>query len=770
MPPNKQSLFVAFTLNVVFLGCLILTGGLIVPLAAGQPEKTPVQASESIPTTEIEFTRHVLPVFSKLGCNSGACHGALAGKGGFKLSLDAYNPVGDHFTITRQSKGRRIEMADPGRSLILTKPTGALPHKGGLILDPESDDYQMIATWISQGAVGPAKTDAVLESLSITPQQIVLGPDQNVQLNVTATYSDGRIEDVTQWARFTSSNVPVVTVEKDGLAQVVGRGEAAIVVWFSSQLTMTKIQVPFDNDIAPRVYRDAPQRNFIDELNLKKLAALKLQPSPRCDDATFIRRAFLDSIGVLPTVKEVQSFTSDEARDKRDRLIDSLLQRDEFVDYWTYRWSDVFLINGRKLRPPAVKAYYQWLRNAIAENRPWDDIVTEVVTAKGSSLVDGATNFYALHQSPEEMAENVSQAFLGLSIGCAKCHNHPLEKWTNAQYYSLANMFSRVRAKGWGDDPRKGDGLRTIFLATSGELDQPLTGKPQPPAPLDGQPLDFDDPTDRRTHLAAWLTSVDNPYFSRAVANRIWANFMGRGLVENVDDMRLSNPASNEPLLAALADYVETEAFDLKSLMRLIMQSETYQRSSETLNTNVADDRFYSRYFPRRLIAEVMLDAISQVSEVPTDFKMIAHGSAETRETQEYPLGTRAMQLYDSGVVSRFLSTFGRNSRDIVCECERTNKPSMVQVLHIANGVTINEKLRSEDSCVDAAMKKLEDGQSLKSVLTDAYRATLARPPSQRELDGVNEVLNDTKPEQRRDAIEDVYWSLMSSREFLFQH
>jgi len=724
---------------------------------------------------EVEFTRHVLPVFSKLGCNSGACHGALAGKGGFKLSLDAYNPLGDHFSITRQSKGRRIEMAEPGRSLILSKPTGALPHKGGLLLDPDSRDYEIIATWISRGARAPADDDATLESLAITPQQASLGLDQELPLTVTATYSDGRIEDVTPWARFTSSNLPVVTVGKSGVANVAGHGEAAVVVWFSSRLAVAKIQVPYDNAVDAEAFAVAPRRNFIDELNLAKLQSLRLPPSPRCDDATFIRRAFLDCIGVLPTVEEVEQFAGDESGDKRDALIEALLQRDEYVDYWTYRWSDVFLINGRRLRPPAVKAYYTWLKRVVAENRPWNEVVTEVVTAKGSSLVEGATNFYALHQSPEEMAENVSQAFMGLSIGCAKCHNHPLEKWTNDQYYSLANMFARVRAKGWGDNPRDGDGLRTIFLATAGELDQPLTGKPQPPAPLDGQPLEFGDPVDRRIHLAKWLTSVDNPYFSRSVANRIWANFMGRGLVESVDDMRLSNPASNEPLLAALANYVEDENFNLKSLMRVIMQSETYQRSGDALPGNVADDRFYARYFPRRMIAEKLLDAISQVSKIPTEFKIIEHGAAETRDTEEYPLGTRAMQLYDSAVVSRFLATFGRNSRDIVCECERTNKPSMVQVLNIANGVTINEKLSNENSCVKSVLENLAGGESLESIVNQAYLVTLSRPPNPEELEGVVSAISiindaDTGADQKHVIIEDLYWSLMSSREFLFQH
>ncbi len=401
------------------------------------------------------------------------------------------------------------------------------------------------------------------------------------------------------------------------------------------------------------------------------------------------------------------------------------------------------------------------------------------------------------------MAENVSQAFLGLSINCAKCHNHPLEKWTNDQYYAMANLFSRVRAKGWGGDARNGDGLRTVFLVDTGELTQPLTGKPQPPTPLDGTPLDFDDSQDRRVHLANWLTAPENPYFSRSIVNRVWANFLGRGLVENVDDMRVSNPATNEPLLAALSDYLIENDYDLKTLMRLILQSETYQRSSLPVAGNQLDDRFYARYYPRRLMAEVMLDAISQVTEVPTVFNQIAYNGADVKKTDEYPLGTRAIELHDSAVRSEFLSTFGRNKRDIVCECERSNKPSMIQVLHLANGVTINEKLKSDNSCVSKLFSDLEptaevagpSGQSekdqpggqrvnqktderprpataidLESMLETAYLKTLARYPNESELAQFQALFAEVSDDELRRTIEDLYWGLMSSREFLFQH
>ena len=739
--------------------------------AAADENRTDRSFEQSSPSeSSVEFTRHVLPVLSKLGCNSGACHGALAGKGGFKLSLHAYNPKGDHFAITRQSKGRRIELADPARSLLLTKPTGALPHKGGLKLDPESEDYKTLADWIANDAQGPTSSDATLERLTVSPEQVSLKPDDEQQFTVNAHYSDGIVEDVTKWAKFTSTNRPVATIDDSGTAKVVGRGEAAVVIWFSSRIVMSKIQVPFEHKIEPSVYKASLKRNVIDELVEAKLKSLNLAPSPRCDDSTFIRRAFLDTIGLLPTAQEVRSFLKSEDTDKRDKLIEGLLEREEFVDYWSYRWSDVFLINGKRLRPEAVKAYYTWLRDNVEKNSPWDQMVREVVTAQGSSYENGATNFYALHQTPEDMAENVSQAFLGLSIGCAKCHNHPLEKWTNDQYYAMANLFSRVRAKGWGGDARNGDGLRTLFLVNNGELTQPLTGKPQAPAPLDGEPLKFDDPRDRRIHLAQWLTSPENPYFSRSIVNRVWANFMGRGLVENVDDMRMSNPSTNEPLLAKLSEFVVENKYDLKALMKLILQSETYQRSSQTIEGNAEDDRFYARYYSRRLMAEILLDAVSQVTEVPTAFTKIRHNGADIKDTKEYPLGTRAIELYDSAVESKFLSTFGRNKRDIVCECERSNKPSMVQVLHIANGVTINEKLGAENSCVTNALKKEANEKSNRQLIQEAYLRTLSRRANMNEVKQLLDVLSNVDADSRRDAIEDLYWSLMSSREFLFQH
>ena len=741
----------------------------------GKTAETTVKVSGTALDLTWDFRRHVLPILAKRGCNSGACHGALAGKGGFKLSLRGYDPASDYWWITRQSRGRRLEPADPGLSLILTKPTGSVPHKGGIRLEIDSDDYQLLGKWISDGAKAPGSDDPQLTSVQVLPDVVTLKPGDQQQLIVTARYSDGREEDVTQWAKFSSSNATVATVTPQGNIEVIGHGQGAIVVWFSSQIVLSEIKAPYPYQVSETVYRDATQRNFIDGLVLDKLQSLNLAPSPRSDDQAFLRRAYLDTIGTLPGLAETREFmdTPESAEDlqknqrRRDAVIESLLEREEFIDYWTYKWSDLLLVNGRRLRPKAVKAYYDWIRSQVAEDVPWDELVQKIITASGNSYTDGATNFYSLHQTPEDMSENVSQAFLGLSIGCAKCHDHPLEKWTNDQYYAMANLFARVRGKGWGGDPRTGDGLRTLYVAPEGDLVQPRTGKPQPPAPLDGTPLPIDDPQDRRLALADWVTSPENPYFSRAIANRVWANFFGVGLVDPIDDLRVSNPASNPELLDALADWLVEHDYDLKGLMRLILQSETYQRSSLPIAENKDDRRFYSRYYPRRLMAEVLHDAIAQVTEVPAKFTHLAYDGSGIVETKEYPEGTRAIELYDSAVLAPFLKTFGRNTRNITCECERTNTPSLVQVLHISNGNTVNERLRNEKSCVAKVMDaEIENNR----ILEDAFLTTLARQPSGAEVEQLLPVLETASKDQRREVIEDLYWGIMSSREFLFNH
>jgi hypothetical protein len=594
-----------------------------------------------------------------------------------------------------------------------------------------------------------------------------LRPGDQQRVVVRANYTDGSSRDVTAWSKFASTNEAVATVDDDGRIKVLGHGGGAVSVWYSSKIANLRITSPYDVPVPDEIFAKAPHKNFIDELNLKQLQLLRLPPSPPADDVTFLRRAYLDTIGKLPMADEVRSFVVDQKPNKRERLIDSLLSRPEFVDYWAYQWSDVLLVNGSVLRPEAVKAFYGWIRKRVEENTPWDEFARQVITARGSSLENGATNFYALHQDAESMTENVSQAFLGLSIGCAKCHNHPLEKWTNDQYYAMANMFARVRAKGWGGEPRNGDGSRTLFVADHGDLVQPSKGVPQPPAPLDAKPLSENDPEDRREYLAEWLTSPMNPYFARSITNRVWANFFGIGLIEPIDDLRLSNPASNEELLSAASKFLVEHKFDLKALMREILQSSAYQRSSIPVGASRDDTRNYSHYYPKRLMAEVSLDAISQVTAIPTEFTEVEYPGADKVKTEFYAKGTRAMQLYDSAVVSRFLRTFGRNQRVITCQCERSNEPSLVQALHISNGDTILKKLETKDGKIDSLLASKTPNYR---IVEDLYLAALSRYPTDKELTQLLATINDAPAKDRHAVLEDVYWAVMSSREFLFNH
>ena len=747
---------------------------------------------------EWSFRNHVQSILSKTGCNMGACHGAAAGKNGFKLSLRGYDPEFDYRVLTRQSRGRRIVPDDPGRSLLLTKPTGAIPHKGGIRFREDSLEYRVVSEWIAGGHAAPTDDDPRLARLEVLPENVIVQPGASQQVVVRAHFSNGRTEDVTQWAKFTSTNQTVAEVDDKGLVKIIGHGESAIVAWYLSTNVVATVASPYPNPAPAEVFAEAERSNLIDGLVLDKLRALNLPPSPRCTDGEYLRRAYLDTLGILPTSDETRAFLADRSPDKRERLADFLLTRPEYVDYWTYRWSDMLLLSGARLRPKALESFSNWIRTQVQDNTPWDRFAREVVTASGGTYENGAANFYSLHQDPLDMAETVTMAFLGTSINCARCHDHPLEKWTNDQYYGMANLFSRVRGKGWGGDFRSGDGQRTIYVVDDGELIQPRTGRPQPPRPLDAPAVPFESTADRRQAVAEWLTSPNNAAFRRAVINRVWANYFAVGIVEAVDDMRLTNPASNEPLLAALSDDLLKNHYDLKSLMRLILTSQTYQRSSvvvgggrnqesgirnqgkaesrktaasdpsssSTLNlqpstsnprhtaSNAADERYYSRYFPKRLKAEVLLDALSQVSGSPTVFK-------------DKPAGTRALQLSDVNVEHYFLRTFGRPERILTCECERSNEPSMVQVLHLMNGDTVNAKLEAKGNRIDQA---LAAGTPDAEIVDDAYLSALMRFPTEAEKSGVLQVLAATPAAERRTALEDFYWSLLTSREFLFNH
>lgn len=736
----------------------------------GKKATAVVQVVGARQTPTPSFRNDIIPALTRLGCNAGACHGALAGKGGLKLSLRGYDPEADHFALTRQANGRRVDLQSPARSLMLRKPTAALPHGGGNRFKPGDPAFQLLLDWIAAGAPGPQMGDPQVIRLEVFPSSAVLKPQERMQIVVRARYSDGRAIDATRLSRFASSEEATAGVDEEGRIVVRGPGEAVITVGFDVQVAAVRILVPFGHEVDARAFElaalpfESPGFSAeIDRLILKKLQELRLPPAPHSSDREFIRRAYLDAAGILPTPEEVRRFAADDSPDKRRRLIDSLLERPEFVDYWTYKWSDLLLVSTRKLSQPAVWSFYQYIRDSVAQNKPWDEFAREIVTASGSNFGNGAVNYFVLHKDAAALAETTATTFLGTSIACARCHNHPLEKWTQDQYWSFANLFSRVGLKN-GD--RSGEIL--VQSQPSGEVFHPRRGTAMPPTPLNGPPMALDAAADRRQVFADWLTTAENPLFARAVVNRVWRNFMGRGLVEAEDDLRQTNPASNEELLDALARKFVAEKYDLRWLMRAIMNTAAYQRSSRPLPENAADDRFYSRYLVRRLPAEVVLDAYSQITGVPTPFDRVQVGTTGgTAATRNYPLGTRALQLPDTLVVSQFLDAFGRPERGQTCSCERSTDSSVGQALHLSNGNTLNDKLRAPDSIVARWLAEdLSDDQAIGRI----FELAVCRDPTPAERDKLAGLMREAAAAgaPRKDILEDLAWAVLTGKEFLF--
>jgi hypothetical protein len=732
----------------------------------GRMTTAKVTVSDFDKSVDWSFRNHIIPTMTKLGCNSGACHGALAGKGGFKLSLRGFDPDTDWFVMTRQAQARRVDLTNPAESLLLKKTTRTLPHGGGKRIVEGDDHYSLLFDWIKASAPGPRETDVRLSGIEVFPKAALMKPKDSLRVIVRAIYSDGTTEDVTRWARFGSSEDLVAGVTEDGFATVTGHGEAAIIVNFGTKVATLTITSPFPYAFGSSAFTKAPRNNFVDELILKKLELLRLPPSGPASDAEFVRRAYLDTCGILPPVDEAMAFLADTDPKKRQKLIDRLLERPEFVDYWAYRWSDLLLVSSRKLPQQGMWAFYRKIRQSVGDNQPWDAFARDILTASGSTLSNGGGNYFVLHKDVSELAEATAITFLGMSVGCAKCHNHPLEKWTQDEYWAYANLFSRVGLKN-GD--RSGEVL--VQSRFDGEALHLRKGVALSPTPLDGKALPVDAANDRRGYFADWLTAPDNPYFARAIVNRVWKNYMGRGLVEAEDDLRVSNPASNPELLDAIATDLIKNKFDLKHLMRIILNSTAYQRSSKPMPANAADDRFYSRYLLRRLPGEVILDAYSDVTGVPTSFNQLksAAGDAAT-PILTYPAGTRAVQLPDSLVLSRFLEAFGRADRVQTCSCERTADASVTQALHLNNGQTLNDKLRDKNSIVG---KQIATSMTDAAIIDQVFLLALTRKPTVEERKKFLDILADAAKDgaqSRREAIEDFVWAILTGREFLFNH
>ena len=753
---------------------------IITARAGDRIASTVVEVERASAPYPLTFRNHVVPVLTKAGCNSGPCHGAAAGKNGFKLTLRGYDPEVDYLTLTRQATARRINKNDPSASLMLLKPTLAVSHGGGKRFAPRSPEYRVIAEWIAGGTPAPAEWDPVMTRLEVFPSSARLKPGDEQPIVVRAQFSDGHSEDVTRWAKFSTNEGAVATVDDHGLVKVQGPGEAAISAWYLSRIVTARITSPFPNALDAAVFTSAPRANFIDELVLAKLAELNIEPSPLSSDTEFIRRAYLDAAGILPPPEDVRSFLADSAPDKRAKLIDALLDRPEFVDYWSYKWSDLLLVSSKTLPSNAMWAYYNWIRRSVETNKPWDQMARELLTASGNTLSNGAASYYVLHKNPVALTENVAMTFMGFSITCARCHNHPLEKWTQKDYYQMANLFSRVGIKNGAE---RGDFI--VYQARTGDINHPRLNMPLAPRPLDGPAMPLDSPADRRQVFADWLVSPENPFFARALVNRVWKNFMGRGLVEAVDDIREANPASNPALLEALTRDFVGRRFDVKHLARTIMNSTSYQLTSKPTESNAGDLKYHSHYIARRLPAEVILDAISQVTGVQESFPA-------------YP-GRRALQLPDASVDSYFLTAFGRPPRVTAADSERQQEPSITQALHVINGDTINRKLAASHGLIQDLLAEKADNRT---AIERLYVAALSRYPSEEEVQSLSLAMDEAlarrattgdvvtaagsesagqSPQQndapaapgnssRRQVLEDLAWAVLTGREFLFTH
>jgi hypothetical protein len=722
--------------------------------AAGVSRQVPVIVDGVLPDPAIGFDSHVLPILSKLGCNLGACHAAQHGKGGFKLSVFGFDPAADRDAIVRERQGRRVDLMNPERSLFLRKPTLQVRHGGGQRLEAGSVDFQILASWLRSGAPGHDPKALKVAQLNVWPRQRRAPIGAVQQLRVEATYSDGTTRDVTAWAKFDSMDEAILEVSRSGRVTVRGQGQAPIMVRFEGQAQISLFVVPFG---PPARLEGWQNQNFIDELAAEKLRQLGIEPSPVCDDATFVRRAFLDAIGTLPAPEETLAFIHSTESNKRERLVDRLLgltgdpaldiYNNQYAAYWSLKWSDLLRNTSDKLGEQGMWAMHNWIKDSFRTNKPFDRFVRELVTAKGSIFSNGPANYFRVNGSPTDLTEATAQTFLGIRLECAKCHHHPFEKYGQEDYYSFAAFFSRVGSKTSREFGLFG-GESVVMVNAGGDVRHPRTGQVMQPTPLEGARVDH--PLDRRLALADWLASPHNEFFARNVVNRYMAYLLGRGLVEPVDDMRSTNPPSNPALLDALAKDFVAGGFNLKKLIRAIMTSRIYQLDSQPTAGNAADHRFYSHYKVKRLAAEPLADAIDQATGVQTKY-------------QNLPLGTRAIELPDAEYPSYFLVTFGKPRRASVCECERSPDENLGQALHTLNGDTLAGKIAAGNGRV---AKLLAAQKTHDEIVHELYVATLCRPPSAEEVAASREFL--AMAPNPKECYEDLLWGLMNSKQFLF--
>ncbi len=692
----------------------------------------------------ISFVNDIAPIFVRLGCSASDCHGSLNGQNGFKLSLFGYEPDADYKAVVEASEGRRINRAEPANSLILLKPTQSVRHGGGKRFEPGSLEYQAIKEWIEAGAPAGGGAESKMVRLEVMPRERVLvRSDAMQQLVVMAHYADGATADVTRKVRYQSNDDSIATVSADGLVAAKRSGEAAILIRSLDQVSAARIGVSLSPPI--RDYPNTPRNNFIDEYVFSKLKRLNIVPSELCSDEEFLRRVSLDLIGVLPTAEEARKFLASRDPNKRANLVDELLERPEYADFWGLFWSDRLSNSRQFLYEKGTFFFQQWLREAMAQNMRYDQFARELITATGGLYEVAPTSYYPLMKKAEDMATTTSQVFLGVGLECARCHDHPFEKWKQEDFLGLAAFFPQVRHKN-----RIRQNERVLYLDPKRELTHPKSKQPVMPKFLGGDAVKIEPERDRREVLADWITARSNPFFARAIVNRLWKHFLGRGLVEPVDDFRITNPPTNEALLAALSEDFIRNKYDLKHLFRTIVGSRVYQLSAQPNGTNKEDKQFYSRFYLKRLNAEELLDGICRVTEIPEKFP-------------GFHLGTRATQLPDPKVPSYFLDVFDRATRETVCERKQTT--SVMQIMHLVSGDTINQKIRAENSLIERFIKS---GKSSPEIIEELYLRTLSRFPKKEEAQLAQQGVGQAP--SPREGYEDLLWALLNSKEFIFNH
>ncbi len=736
------------TLNLVLMACLLLVVGLSGSLWADSNEP-PAAAEEQ---EFVSFESDIQPLLTRFGCNSGPCHGKSRGQNGFALSLFGFDSDFDYAAIALESRGRRVQFTAPEQSLLLRKAVGEATHGGGARFSPDSPYYEAIRRWIAAGAPRTAEDAPQLVEVVLEPHQQSLSPGESVQLKVIAAYSNGKKRDVTDGAAFNSNDNNVATVSQDGLLQAGELpGETAVMARYMNNIAVCAVTIPLPGEVPAEVYASLPRNNEIDELVWRKLELLGMLPSEPADEATLLRRTYLRIIGRVPTAEETRAYLEDTNPDKRERLVDALLERPEYADFWANKWADLLRPNPFRVGMKAVFTLDSWLREAFRENKPYDQFVQEIVTAQGSTWRNGATVVFRDRPQTEEIASSMSQLFLGIRLECAKCHHHPFEVWSQDDFYGFAAFFSRIGRKGKGLSPPISGSEEMIFTRDSGSLKHGRTGELVQPKTLTGESLELGPDDDPRDVLAAWMTTSDNYYFARVKANRIWGELMGLGLVDPVDDLRATNPASNEALLDFLADDFRSHGYNIKHLIRRIALSHTFALSSEPGERNISDTRNFSRYYRQRLRAEVLLDAVNDIL-----------GTQETLAAM--PPGSRAMQLWTHRTPSLFLDTFGRPDANLDPPYERSYELTTPQMLHLMNSTQLEQKL-TEKSAKPAQLAASESTNE--EIVDEIYLRVYNRPPRDEERKQALQAFPEDR-EQRKTAVEDLFWALLNTPEFYF--